>query len=314
MGSILPRCVSALPAPGALAGGAWIMPPMTTGEADPGLRGRVGVWLRGGTADGELARHLEGLGYSSVWIGGSPGADLALAEELLDATTSVRVATGVVNIWRSDPWKVAESWGRVAERHGDRFLLGIGAGHPEVAGAPAERPYSAVSRYLDVLDQAGVPAERRVLAALGPRMLRLAAERSRGAHPFLVPPSHTRDARELLGPGPLLVPEQRIVLETDVDDARELARASLKRYLELTNYRNSLLRQGFRESDLDDGGSDWLVDELVPFGSPQEVASRLADHLEAGADEVAVQLIPRPGEDDAAGFARLASALRLPAG
>jgi probable F420-dependent oxidoreductase len=168
-----------------------------------------------------------------------------------------------------------------------------------------------VSRYLDVLDRAGVPADRRVLAALGPRMLRLAAERSRGAHPFLVPPSHTRDARAVLGTGPLLVPEQRVVLEPDVDAARALARGSLKRYLELTNYRNSLLRQGFREADLDDGGSDWLLDELVPFGTPEQVAARLAEHLDAGADEVAVQLIPRPGEDDPDGFARLAAALRI---
>jgi probable F420-dependent oxidoreductase len=284
---------------------------MTTDGTRTELRGRVGVWLRGGTASGELARRLEQLGYSSVWIGGSPVADLAVAEELLDATTSARIATGVVNIWRSDAWKVAESHVRVAERHGDRFLLGIGAGHPEVAGAAAERPYTAVSRYLDVLDRAGVPADRRVLAALGPRMLRLAAERTRGAHPFLVPPSHTRDARALLGTGPLLVPEQRVVLEPDPDAARTLARASLKRYLELTNYRTSLLRQGFRESDLDSGGSDWLVDELVPYGTPEEVAPRLAEHLDAGADEVAVQLIPRAGEDDGDGLARLAAALRI---
>ncbi|MFC0681030.1 TIGR03620 family F420-dependent LLM class oxidoreductase [Lysobacter korlensis] len=284
---------------------------MTTDAMNTALRGRVGVWLRRGTADAGLARHLEDLGYSSVWIGGSPAADLAVAEELLDATASIRIATGVVNIWRSDGWKVAESYVRVAERYGDRFLLGIGAGHPEVAGPAAERPYEAVSRYLDVLDQAGVPADHRVLAALGPRMLRLAAERSRGAHPFLVPPSHTRDARALLGTGPLLVPEQRVVLESDRDTARALARASLERYLQLTNYRTSLLRQGFREADLDHGGSDWLVDELVPFGTPEEVAGRLADHLGAGADEVAVQLIPRPGERDADGFARLAVALQI---
>jgi probable F420-dependent oxidoreductase len=282
---------------------------MTTDSSS--TRGRVGVWLRGGTADAGIAEHLERLGYSTVWIGGSPPADLAIAEELLDATTSVRIATGVVNIWRSDVWKVAESYSRVAERYGDRFLLGIGAGHPEVAGAAAERPYSAVSRYLDVLDAAGVPVGGRALAALGPRMLRLAAERSRGAHPFLVPPSHTRDARALLGEGPLLVPEQRVALETDPDAARALARTSLQRYLQLTNYRGSLRRQGFSERDLDDGGSDALVDELVPYGSPEVVAGRLAEHLDAGADEVAVQLIPRPGEDDGDGFARLASALRI---
>ena len=283
----------------------------TTDAAGTDLHGRVGVWLRGGTAEPGLARHLEHLGYSTLWIGGSPNADLAVALELLDATTSIRIATGVVNIWRSDPWKVAESHVRVTERHGDRFLLGIGAGHPEVAGEAAERPFNAVSRYLDVLDSAGVPAGQRVLAALGPRMLRLAAERTRGAHPFLVPPSHTRDARALIGAGPLLVPEQRVALETARDAARDLARASLARYLQLTNYRASMLRQGFREIDLDDGGSDWLVDELVPYGTAEEVATRLAEHVDAGADEVAVQLIPRPGEDDADGFARLASALGI---
>lgn len=313
MGSILSRCLSALPRPpGAFAGDAAIMRRMTTTDATgAGARGRVGVWLRGGTATPGLARHLEALGYASVWLGGSPNADLAVPEELLDATSSLRVATGVVNIWRSDPWKVAESYARITERHQHRFLLGIGAGHPEVAGAPAERPYAAVSRYLDVLDQAGVPSDRRVLAALGPRMLRLAAERTRGAHPFLVPPSHTRDARALLGSGPLLVPEQRVVPETEPATARALARGSLERYLELTNYRTSLLREGFRESDLEQGGSDWLVDELVPYGTAEQIAARLTEHLEAGADEVAVQLIPRPSGDDAEDFARLATALGI---
>jgi probable F420-dependent oxidoreductase len=277
---------------------------------DIGLHGRLGVWLRGGTANGPLAAELERLGYTAVWIGGSPAADLAVAEDLLDATETILIATGVVNIWRSDAREVAASFARITERHPSRFLLGIGAGHPEVAGSAAERPYSAVSRYLDVLDDAGVPLEKRVVAALGPRMLRLAGERSRGAHPFLVTSRHTAEARTTLGPDRLLVPEQRVVLETDASAARERARATLERYLELSNYRNSLLRQGFDESDLDDGGSDRLVDEIAPHGTPEAVAARLRAHVSAGADHVAVQLVPGPG-DELAAFAALAAAGKL---
>jgi probable F420-dependent oxidoreductase len=271
------------------------------------LSGRLGAWLRGGTATGALAAELERLGYCAVWIGGSPAADLAVAEELLDATETILIATGVVNIWQSDAREVAASFTRVTERHPHRFLLGIGAGHPEASGAQAARPYSAVSRYLDVLDDAGVPLEQRVLAALGPRMLRLAAERSGGVHPFLVTPGHTREARVALGPGPLLAPEQRVVLETDPERARSRARATLERYLRFSNYRNSLLRQGFDEADLAGGGSDRLVDELAPHGTADVVAQRLAAHVRAGADHVAVQLVPT-AEDEVAAYARLAAA------
>jgi probable F420-dependent oxidoreductase len=188
--------------------------------------GAFGVWARGAAASPELAAELEALGYGALWIGGSPRADLARSEQLLGATDELVVATGIVNIWASPADEVARSYHRIAARYPARFLLGIGVGHPEATGDRYRRPYEALVEYLDALDGAGVPKDDLALAALGPKVLRLAAERTAGAHPYLTTPEHTRSARELLGAGPLIAPEQHVVLDVDPERARALARPS----------------------------------------------------------------------------------------
>jgi probable F420-dependent oxidoreductase len=271
--------------------------------------GRFGVFRRYTALSPELAATLERLGYGAIWVGASPG-DLRHIEELLDATSAIAVATGIVNIWANGPRDVAASYHRVEERHPGRFLLGIGAGHPEATGARYAKPYTALAGYLDELDAAGVPVQRRVLAALGPRVLQLSAERSAGAHPYLVTPEHTRRARGILGPGRLLAPEQKVVLETDPARARAIGRPTVEKpYLGLVNYTNNLRTLGFGDDDLADGGSDRLIDALVIGGDTAAVAAGLAAHLEAGADHVAVNLITAPGDDPVAGFTALAAAL-----
>jgi probable F420-dependent oxidoreductase len=271
--------------------------------------GRFGVFRRYTALSPELAATLERLGYGAIWVGASPG-DLRHIEELLDATSAIAVATGIVNIWANGPRDVAASYHRVEERHPGRFLLGIGAGHPEATGARYTKPYTALAGYLDELDAAGVPVQRRVLAALGPRVLQLSAERSAGAHPYLVTPEHTRRARGILGPGRLLAPEQKVVLETDPARARAIGRPTVEKpYLGLVNYTNNLRTLGFGDDDLADGGSDRLIDALVIGGDTAAVAAGLAAHLEAGADHVAVNLITAPGDDPVAGFTALAAAL-----
>ncbi len=267
--------------------------------------GQIGVWQRGNALDGALATEVERLGYGAIWVGGSPPADLQLVENLLDETSTITVATGIVNIWRADADEVAASYHRIAAKHRDRFVLGIGVGHPERTNRYA-RPYHALVSYLDQLDSAGVPADRRVLAALGPAVLRLAAERSAGAHPYLTPPAHTRRARETLGSGALLAPEHKAVLEADPARAREIGRSSIARYLQLHNYRTNLLRLGYTEDDLSGGGSDRLVDDLVAHGDPSAVASSITGHLDAGADHVCVQLL---GDNLLEEYRRLAAEL-----
>ncbi|WP_265576713.1 TIGR03620 family F420-dependent LLM class oxidoreductase [Luteimicrobium xylanilyticum] len=270
------------------------------------------MWRRGLDLDGALAGTLERLGYGAVWVGGSPDASLAKPEELLAATGSLVVGTGIVNIWTAAVDDVAMSTRRLLDTYGDRFVLGVGSGHREASGAKAATPYQALAEYLDTLVADGVPRENLVLAALGPRVLGLARDRTAGAHPYLVTPEHTREARETLGDGAVLVPEQHVLLDTDVARARSVARASLTNYLRMANYRNSWLRLGFTEEDLAGGGSDRFVDAVVVHGSPAAVAARLAEHLDAGADQVAVQLVAgEPGESAEDGFARLAAELGL---
>lgn len=272
--------------------------------------GSYGVFEHGRSLSPTLAASLERLGFGAIWIGGSPAGDLRIVEDLLDATTTITIATGIVNVWKDGPEPVAASFHRIEARHPGRFLLGIGVGHPEADGARYSKPYDAVADYLDALDAAGVPADRRVLAALGPRMLRLAAERSAGAHPYLVTPDHTRRARETLGVGPLLAPEQRVVLTTDPLRARDIARPTIRKpYLGLVNYLSNLRSLGFDDVDLAGDGSDRLIDALVTSGDAGALAAGLAKHLEAGADHVAVHLLPADDRDPADAFAELASAL-----
>jgi len=248
------------------------------------------------------------LGRFGVWR----SASLVIqAEELLDATGTLTVATSIVNMWRDQPGDVAGSFARVQRRHPGRFLLGIGAGHREAAQQYA-RPYETLARYVDVLQAGGVPRDSLVLAALGPRVLGLARDRAAGAIPYLVPPEHTRQARAVLGPGPLLAPEHKVVLDTDPDRARALGRTRVQRpYLGLVNYTSNLRRLGWSEADLSGAGSDALIDALVAHGSPAEIAGQLIRHLDAGADHVCLQLVTEEGADPLPSYRALAQALGL---
>jgi probable F420-dependent oxidoreductase len=273
--------------------------------------GRWGVWRGAAQVTLQLAAEVEQAGFGALWLGGSPDGDLALAEELLGATQALTVGTSIVNMWKDGPHEVARSFARLQERFPDRFVLGVGAGHRE-ATQQYERPYDTLAAYVDTLLGDGVPRDSLVLAALGPRVLRLSRDRTGGAIPYLVPPEHTRLARDILGPGPLLAPEHKVVLDTDTERARGLGRARVQNpYLGLVNYTSNLRRLGWSDADLGDGGSDALVDALVAHGSAEQVAAQLSQHLEAGADHVAVQLLTEPGADPVPGYRALAQALKL---
>ncbi|WP_216211535.1 LLM class F420-dependent oxidoreductase [Amycolatopsis aidingensis] len=269
--------------------------------------GKIGVW-RAGAVGPEFAVEAERLGYGAIWVGGSPPADLAAVDGLLEETRKLVIATGIVNMWTADAAEVAASYHRIAARYGNRFLLGVGVGHPEMQDAYTS-PYQKILRYLDELDAAEVPAGSVALAALGPKVLRLAAERTAGAHPYLTTPEHTRIARETLGSGPLLAPEQKVVLETDPERARTIARPVVGAYLGLRNYTNSLLRFGYTELDFLNGGSDRLVDALALHGDAATIARGITAHLEAGADHVAVQVLTADGADPLPAYRELAAAL-----
>jgi len=238
----------------------------------------------------ELAQKAESLGYGTIWLGGSPDADLAGVEQLLDATTDVVIATGVVNMWKDDAGPVADSYHRIAAKHPGRFLLGVGIGHPERTDG-YQKPYDKAVEYLDELDAAGVPVQERVLAALGPKMLRLASDRAGGAHPYLVTPEHTRQAREILGDGKLLVPEQKVVLDTDPVRGRATGRARVQTYMQLSNYVTNLRRLGWSDQDFEGGGSDQLVDALVAYGAMDRITEGVQAHLDAGADQVCLYVL-----------------------
>jgi probable F420-dependent oxidoreductase len=257
--------------------------------------GTVGVWRGFQALDPTLARTIEALGFGTVWQGSTPTSDLRAAEELLDATQVLVVATGVVNIWKSDPVELADSYHRIAAKHPGRLLVGIGSGHRE-ASPQRTRPLEAMSAYLDVLDERGVPVEDRLLSALGPKMLAMAAARSAGTHPYLTVPAQTREHRAALGPDALIAPEQTVVLDTDPHSARRVARAFLHMYLRLVNYTSTMQRAGFTEQDVADGGSDALVDAIVAHGDVGVLATAIRAHLDAGADHVCVQVQPADGD------------------
>lgn len=267
--------------------------------------GRFGLWQMQRNTTPEMAREAETLGFGAVWVGGSPEGHLRRVEELLEGTESIPVVTGIVNMWREDAAVVAASYHRIASTHPDRFLLGVGIGHPE-ATQEYRDPLDKIDDYLDQLDAAGVPRERLVLAALGPKVLRIAAERTAGAHPYLTTPRHTAYAREVMGEGPLLAPEHKVVLDTDPGRAREVGRSFVERYLSRVNYRSNLLREGWSESDVARGGSDGLIDALFLHGTPEEVTAGLAAHLDAGADHVGIHVV---GDDPMGGYRRLADVL-----
>lgn len=262
--------------------------------------GRVGIWssaLHGSRTDdagrkaiAEAVAELEELGYGTIWVGGSPSPDDAAA--VVAATRTVTVATGILNIWSHTAEEVAARIAAVDEAARGRFVLGLGVSHGPLVPQYA-KPYSAMVGYLDALDAATPPVEpgERVLAALGPKMLKLAADRALGAHPYLVTTEHTAEARETLGPDALLAPELTVVLDTDRDRARTTARNMLDMYLQLPNYTANLLRLGFAESDFADGGSVRLLDALFALGDAKHVTSRTREYLDAGADHVALQVL-----------------------
>ncbi len=272
--------------------------------------GQVGIWtgqLDFSPADTvrEAAAEIEELGYGALWTGEAVGREvLTAAGLLLAATTRIVVATGIANIWARDALAMAAGQRTLAEAHPGRFVLGIGVSHApllEVRGQGYDKPYSFMQSYLEAMRR-GAAANRAVapsgpapivLAALGPRMLDLAREAADGAHTFFVPPEHTATARERLGPGKLLAPEQVAVLETDPVAARELARRHTASYLRLPNYTANLRRLGFDGDDFAAGGSDRLVDAIAVWGDEDAVRTRVRAHLDAGADHVAVQVLDR---------------------
>ncbi|MFI7644360.1 TIGR03620 family F420-dependent LLM class oxidoreductase [Nonomuraea sp. NPDC049400] len=250
--------------------------------------GLLGAHLPEHEVTPDWAADLERAGYGTLWLDASPPADLALAERLLDATTRMVVGTSVVNAWTADAETVAASYHRLEAKHPGRFLLGVGIGHREVHAEYAS-PYATLMSYVERLTRAGVPASRIVLAALGPRMLRLARDRTAGTLTGLINPEHTRRARAVLGAGKLVLPGHFALPEPDADRARAIARSAPPgTALGVTNYANNLRRLGYTEADLSGSGSDRLIDELVAYGTPDAVAKDLLAHLDAGADQVGV--------------------------
>ena len=269
--------------------------------------GRVGIWTPVADAmssaeAGELAQLIEEVGFRTMWIPETVGRDpFVTATLLLERTSTLQLATGIANIYARDAVTMANTQRALEEAFPGRFLLGLGVSHEHLVDRVRKhdysKPYSYMVEYLAEMDaaifRAVGPTElpARVLAALGPKMLALAASSAQGAHPYFVPVEHTHIARETMGKGPILAPEQMVVLDTDPATARETARTNMAVYLRAPNYRNNLLRLGFDETDFDDGGSDRLVDAIVAWGDIDAVVERVRAHHDAGADHVAVQLL-----------------------
>jgi probable F420-dependent oxidoreductase len=275
---------------------------MTTPDGTAAPRG-TGIWnmgLRFGDQEAAVAavQAAEECGYTAVWLPDMGGDGLfERLDALLAATSRITVATGILNIWMHEAAEAAERYTKLTASHGDRLLIGLGASHaPIVDQAEAgryQRPLGKMVDYLDQLDGISptIPTERRVLAALGPKMLQLAGERSLGAHPYLVPLEHIAAARESLGPEAYLAPELGVVLESDPGRAREIARAGMSMYFGLPNYMNNLRRLGFTEDDVAAPGSDRLIDALVAWGDEDAITARITEFRAAGADHVAIQVL-----------------------
>ncbi|GGW52167.1 LLM class F420-dependent oxidoreductase [Streptomyces griseoloalbus] len=278
--------------------------------------GRYGIWsvqLRSEDPDragerAEAVAELEQLGYGAVWLGGNSAA--RHAAPLIEATSRLVVATSILSVWEHEAAASAAGFAELEAAHPGRFVLGLGVSHgPAVKGY--NRPYSKMVDYVDELDQAGMPAHRRVLAALGPKMLELSRDRAAGAIPYLVTPEHTAKAREILGAGPLLAPEIKVVLDDDPARARATARAYLSFYLQLPNYTQNFLRLGFTEADVVDGGSDRLIDAVFAWGDEDTIRARVTAFVDAGADHVALQVVEDAPADTLPreGWRRLAALL-----
>jgi len=261
----------------------------------------VGVWsnqLRYGDAGeaADAAAELEELGFSALWIPDIGGPLFDSIDNLLTSTKQAVIATGILNLWMHEPSDVATRYASLTKTHGERFLLGIGVSHAPLIDTREpglyRKPLAATRAFLDAIDATDtpVPVQNRVLAALGPKMLELSATRARGAHPYLVTPDHTRTAREVLGDGPLLLPEQAVFLTDSRDEARAVGANFLRTYTGLPNYANNLLRSGFSQDDLD-SVSDRLLDAIIAWGDEDAVARRVEEHKQAGADHVCVQAL-----------------------
>ncbi len=277
--------------------------------------GRVGAWsfalerLPAARAR-DFTREVESLGYGALWIPESLGSKeiFSHAALLLAAGGTITIASGIASIWARDAVAMANGARTLLEAYPGRFLLGLGASHAPVVerrGARYARPLSYMREYLGAMDKAPYvgpnrddPRPARVLAALGPKMLRLSATSAEGAHPYFVPVEHTPVARKEIGEGPVLAVEQAAVLLTDPAAARKAARGHMKRYLELDNYANNLRRLGWNDADIANGGSDAIVDAIVAWGEPERVAERVRAHLDAGADHVCLQMLgPDPADE-----------------
>jgi len=275
--------------------------------------GRVGLWTflldeHPTSRVRDLVQEIEDMGWPTLWRPESTGRDvLVAASVMLDATSNLIVASGIAQIHARHPVTTAAAQKTLAEAHDGRFLLGLGVAHAAsvegVRKLEYRTPYSDMVAYLEAMTEAPYgapePAEKpmTVLAALGPKMLKLAAEAADGAHPYFTPPSHTATAREILGEGPLLAPEQMVVIDTNLDRARETARVTMARYLRLPNYTNNLLRCGFTQDDINDI-SDRLVDGIVACGDIDVTVERVQQHLDAGADHVCIQVLAPKGDLD----------------
>jgi probable F420-dependent oxidoreductase len=261
----------------------------------------VGVWssqLRYGNPDeaGESAAELDDIGFTALWIPDAGGPVLDSVDHLLASTKQVVIATGILNLWMHEPADVAARYASLTKTYGDRFLLGIGCSNAALIDAVKpghyRKPLAATRSFLDTLDAAKqpVPIEDRVLGALGPKMLELSATHARGAHPYLGTPDHTRQAREVLGDGPLLLPELTVLLTKNRAEARALGTDWLRAYVGLPNYANRLLRSGFTADDLT-SVSDRVFDAVIAWGDEEAVERRVNEHRAAGADHVCVQVL-----------------------
>lgn len=252
--------------------------------------GTFGVWLPHQVVTPAGVRELEELGYGAIWLGSSPAADWDGYDALLAASESITIATSIVNVWASPAEQAAATFHRLEDRFPGRFLLGVGVGHRENTGEYT-KPYDALVNYLDQLDKAEVPKERRALAALGPKVAELARDRTAGALPYLSTPEHTAALRALLGPDTLIAPEHKIVLDDDPERARAVGRDFTRFYLTLSNYANNLRRSGFAAEELGGAGSDRLVDALILHGDADRIVESATEHLRAGGDHIALQVL-----------------------
>jgi probable F420-dependent oxidoreductase len=261
----------------------------------------IGIWssqLRYGNAaeSADAAAELDELGFRALWIPDVGGQVFDAVGNLLAATKQTTIATGILNLWMHTPGDVATNFAILTAEHGDRFLLGVGVSHAPLidAGNPGRyrKPLAATETFLDELDATPqpVPVQRRVLAALGPKMLQLSARRGAGAHPYLVTPEHTATARGVLGDGPLLLPEQTVILTGNADEARAIGTDWLRSYLALPNYANNLLRSGFSEDDVNQV-SDRLFNAIIAWGDEDAILRRVSEHRSAGANHVCVQVL-----------------------